>query len=402
MRDKAEILSGFPYNYGVSVEIGIVYSINRDNGTFVIKGMESGAIYRNVKLLLPVNSYQGVQNIATPHHKDTCLLLIRKNNMEKQVWILGFMILGDSSRGKEVYLGDQGWYLSEDMYVILHENGLFEIRYGNGMLIYDAQTGYRKNIFVRDETILNKLNFRRWYRDNDGTVGFTEVMHKTMEPLETSQKIKANCSRKFGKDCEDGLMKDVVIAFNFNKDIKFTYAKTYDRNDGWYISESTEGEGFHNRSRIKQDRYEHELVFGDIGYTVVVEKGHGIHITDKKGNAINIDGDGAIDYKSVFGTEVIATKDGNIKIKAGKNIYVSADKAVLTANSVIVGGKDGVKIDENGVTIGGEGGSPVPLGQALLGWLNSHIHTSSAPGSPTSPSIVPADPSILSKTTKIK
>ena len=266
----------------------------------------------------------------------------------------------------------------------------------------DAQTGYRKNIFVRDETILNKLNFRRWYRDNDGTVGFTEVMHKTMEPLETSQKIKANCSRKFGKDCEDGLMKDVVIAFNFNKDIKFTYAKTYDRNDGWYISESTEGEGFHNRSRIKQDRYEHELVFGDIGYTVVVEKGHGIHITDKKGNAINIDGDGAIDYKSVFGTEVIATKDGNIKIKAGKNIYVSADKAVLTANSVIVGGKDGVKVDENGVTIGGEGGSPVPLGQALLGWLNSHIHTSSAPGSPTSPSIVPADPSILSKTTKIK
>ncbi len=433
MKDRADYLSGFPYNYAVSVEIGIIYSVDRDNSNYIVKGMESGAIYRNVKLLLPVNSYQGVQNIATPHHKDTCLLLIRKNQSEKQVWILGFMKLGNENRDKEIFLGDQGWYLSEDMYVILHENGLFEVRYGNGLLIYDSQTGYRKNVVIHDETILNKLNFQNWYRNHAGKVGYTQSLRHDMEPLESSDKSNANYERTFGEECENALLKDVVIAFKYNnKDIKFTYEKKYDGDDGWFISEIVDGDGFSSRSRMKDDSYERELVFDDVGYKIVVEKGKGIHLTDKSGSIIDLDKDGNANI----------TTNGKVKVNVGGDAVVNADNvsvnartksdvvapnislsgAITVAGSVSVapssgappllsaekngnaaiGGADGVKIEKGMVNIGGDTAKPVALADALIMWLASHTHTSSAPGTPTSPPIAPPVANIKLSQTKIK
>lgn len=52
----------------------------------------------------------------------------------------------------------------------------------------------------------------------------------------------------------------------------------------------------------------------------------------------------------------------------------------------------------------GRSGAPTSsavLGEALRLWLNTHTHTSTAPGNPTSPPVVPAPPTILSTDVKI-
>ena len=54
-----------------------------------------------------------------------------------------------------------------------------------------------------------------------------------------------------------------------------------------------------------------------------------------------------------------------------------------------------VTIEGSMVTVAGSGGEPLIKGATFLGLFNSHIHTCTAPGAPSSPPMVPLTPAVL-------
>ena len=84
-----------------------------------------------------------------------------------------------------------------------------------------------------------------------------------------------------------------------------------------------------------------------------------------------------------------ATKDFSAK---GKNVNVEAG-----TNAVVKAGAK-VQVDAPQIVLGGQS-SPVALAQPLLTWLSTHVHTTTAPGSPTSPPVAPPPPAIAATTT---
>lgn len=87
---------------------------------------------------------------------------------------------------------------------------------------------------------------------------------------------------------------------------------------------------------------------------------------------------------------------GNITVmhKSGAMIVITSD------GSVTVTGTSKVSLMGTEIDLGGSSASAV-LGEALLMWLNTHTHTTTSPGSPTSPPIVPPPETILSTVVKL-
>lgn len=67
--------------------------------------------------------------------------------------------------------------------------------------------------------------------------------------------------------------------------------------------------------------------------------------------------------------------DGNALWQGGQEARVKAPRVFVEGNQVFVGGDDASE--------------PVPLGNALLLWLSTHTHLSSAPGAPTGTAVPP-------------
>jgi uncharacterized protein involved in type VI secretion and phage assembly len=115
-----------------------------------------------------------------------------------------------------------------------------------------------------------------------------------------------------------------------------------------------------------------------------------ITLTDPAANTITLDAQ----------RTAIAIEDGNgnaLTLDAsGVTVEdASGNKVEMTAKGITVTGAQ-VVIKGSAVMLGGEGGEPVVKGTSLLAMLNTHVHTSGAPGSPTSPPVVPLTAAQLS------
>lgn len=114
------------------------------------------------------------------------------------------------------------------------------------------------------------------------------------------------------------------------------------------------------------------------------DKGH-VRLAEQHGNSVIMDDSGI----------KIVDKDGNwIEMNGG-------DIAIVGKGNIGVMGK-AMNLNTAGVFLGQGASMGVPLGELLVAWLATHTHISAAPGSPTSPPVVPPTPALLSKTVKVK
>jgi hypothetical protein len=73
---------------------------------------------------------------------------------------------------------------------------------------------------------------------------------------------------------------------------------------------------------------------------------------------------------------------------SGNKIEMAASGITVKAMKIVVDGQQ--------VLLGGEGGEPVIKGQSFLTLFATHVHTCTAPGSPSSPPIPQGEMSSLS------
>lgn len=116
---------------------------------------------------------------------------------------------------------------------------------------------------------------------------------------------------------------------------------------------------------------------------------HGVLIQDASGNLIcaNDDGITMIDNTQGSGSVIALNGKGDINLIASKNINLNAPNVNLKAGGVFLGDSSnfsGVKWE------------------ILQAWLIAHNHNSAAPGSPTSPPLVPPPGNIKSDAVKLK
>ena len=122
---------------------------------------------------------------------------------------------------------------------------------------------------------------------------------------------------------------------------------------------------------------------------------------------LGIDSDGNISYGRKDGYTAHISANGDWDISSPDRYAVSMRDGRL---SVSIGGNELLSIDASSVKIGREGHEPAVLGNTLEGFLknlvttfNTHTHTSTAPGTPTTPPMLQAMPpqGILSGDVKV-
>ena len=126
------------------------------------------------------------------------------------------------------------------------------------------------------------------------------------------------------------------------------------------------------------------------GASLALDAKGSLAITDKQGATVTLDADnnrirvedanGNVLTMSSSGTTV---EDGN-----GNKIEMAASGIKVKGAQIVVEGQQ--------VMLGGSGGEPVIKGQSFLTLFATHIHTCTAPGSPTSPPIPQGEMSSLS------
>ena len=103
-----------------------------------------------------------------------------------------------------------------------------------------------------------------------------------------------------------------------------------------------------------------------------------IQITDSNGNTLQMDASGT----------TVSDSNGNQVVMEGGGIKITSNATVTIEGSM--------------VNVGGSGGEPRIKGQSFLALFATHMHTCTAPGSPTSPPIPQGEMSTLSTSSMVK
>lgn len=115
-----------------------------------------------------------------------------------------------------------------------------------------------------------------------------------------------------------------------------------------------------------------------------------IAITDKQGATVTLDADNnRIQIEDANGNVLTMSSSGTTIEDANGN------KVEMTSSGINVKGTQ-VVVEGQQVMLGGSGGEPVIKGQSFLTLFATHVHTCTAPGSPTSPPIPQGEMSSLS------
>ncbi len=139
----------------------------------------------------------------------------------------------------------------------------------------------------------------------------------------------------------------------------------------------------------------HQLLFRDTKDETQVELvtsgGHELTLRDQGKNG------GAMLTARTTGGHLLEMDDAGAKVtlttSSGQKVVLSGDgSATVTAARV--------KLDARQVELGAVAGQKVILGDAFMALFNAHVHTCTAPATPSSPPVTPMLPALLSQVTK--
>lgn len=132
------------------------------------------------------------------------------------------------------------------------------------------------------------------------------------------------------------------------------------------------------------------------GAVIEMNPGGSIELTDSGGAHVFIDAEA--------GLILIEDSNGNsIELaSAGITCTDASGNEIKTSSSGIDVKGATINIEGQSVTVGGPGGEPLVKGQTFMAMFNAHVHTTTAPGAPTSPPVVPLTPAVLTMVTTAK
>ncbi len=126
------------------------------------------------------------------------------------------------------------------------------------------------------------------------------------------------------------------------------------------------------------------------GAEVKLDPDGSIVLTDQAGATVTLDAAGSeVTVADANGNSIVLSSAGITCTDAsGNEIKTSGSGVEVTASAQIV-------LTGSMVAVAGSGGEPLVKGTTFLSMFNTHIHTCTAPGSPTSPPMVPLTPAVL-------
>lgn len=129
------------------------------------------------------------------------------------------------------------------------------------------------------------------------------------------------------------------------------------------------------------------------GALVELDQDGTLALTDGKGGTVRIDANaGEIHVADTNGNTLTLSSSGIVAKDASGNEISTAASGVKVSGATI-------EIKGTSVSVGGAGGEPLVKGASFMGIFNSHMHTCTAPGAPSSPPMVPMTPAALTKAT---
>lgn len=122
-----------------------------------------------------------------------------------------------------------------------------------------------------------------------------------------------------------------------------------------------------------------------------------VQITDAAGATLVMDAVGSsVEISDSNGNTIVMESSGTTVTDSNGNEIVMEGGGVKVTSSAVV------TIEGSMVNVGGSGGEPLIKGQSFLSLFATHMHTCTAPGSPTSPPIPQGEFSTLSTTSMVK
>lgn len=121
-------------------------------------------------------------------------------------------------------------------------------------------------------------------------------------------------------------------------------------------------------------------------------------ITQGGHQAVLNDEEKKVTVETTAGNRVTMHDNGSkIEIQTAGSASIVLDGA---SGSVTITGSSSVTVDAAQIKLGQAASQSLVLGEALLALFNAHVHTSTAPGVPTSPPLTPMTPAQLSMVSK--
>lgn len=122
-----------------------------------------------------------------------------------------------------------------------------------------------------------------------------------------------------------------------------------------------------------------------------------VQITDAAGATLTMDAAGSsIEIADSNGNTIVMESSGTTVTDSNGNQIVMEGGGIKISSSATV------TIEGSMVNVGGSGGEPLIKGQSFLSLFATHMHTTTMPGSPTSPPIPQGEFSTLSTTSMVK
>jgi len=121
-----------------------------------------------------------------------------------------------------------------------------------------------------------------------------------------------------------------------------------------------------------------------------IDKNGTISLTDTSGGKLTMDAEASeIVVEDANGNTITMNSSGTtVKDSNGNSIEMAGAGITLKAQKIVLNGSM--------VSLAGEGGEPIIKGQSFLTLFATHVHTTTAPGAPTSPPIPQGEMSTLS------
>ncbi len=130
-----------------------------------------------------------------------------------------------------------------------------------------------------------------------------------------------------------------------------------------------------------------------IGSELSIDEKGTVNLTDQNGSQLTLDADGnSITLEDSSGNKMIMDSSGT------KISDVNGNEITMAAGQLTVKGQM-ITIEGSQVAVGGAGGEPLIKGASFLSMFATHMHTCTAPGSPTSPPIPQGEMSTLTTIT---